>query len=83
MPCQTGAMADHAARVSDADRRALARQAAALAGAESDDEGTPESRARRIAEVDAWRADHDIEPLSTEPELHRLARDRGLLRRVS
>jgi hypothetical protein len=74
-------MADDAA-VSESDRRALARQADALATAETDDEGTAESRAARIAEVDAWRADHGIEPLSTEPELHRLARDRGLLRRL-
>ncbi|HEU5151714.1 MAG TPA: hypothetical protein VFU19_14530 [Iamia sp.] len=75
-------MADRPAPVSEADRRALARQAAALGAAETDDEGTPETRAARIAEVDAWRAEHDIEPLSTEPELHRRARDRGLLRRV-
>jgi hypothetical protein len=75
-------MADHTIRVSEADRRAAARQAAAFAAVETDDEGTPESRAERIVEVDAWRADHDIAPLSTEPELHRLARDRGLLRRV-
>jgi hypothetical protein len=68
--------------VSDGDRRRLARQAAALAMAENDDEGTSAQRAWRIAEADAWRADHGTEPLATEPELHRLARDRGLLRRV-
>jgi hypothetical protein len=68
--------------VSDADRRRLARQAAALVRAENDDEGTPAQRAERIAEADAWRAAQGIEPLATEPELHRLARDRGLLRRV-
>jgi hypothetical protein len=73
---------DRRPQVSAADRRALARQAAALAGEETDDEGTADERMARIAEVDAWRAEHDIEPLSTEPELHRLARDRGLLRRV-
>jgi hypothetical protein len=68
--------------VSPADRRRFARQAAALAGAETEDEGTPEQRAQRIAAADAWRGKHGIEALSTEPELHRLARDRGLLRRV-
>ncbi|HEV7721473.1 MAG TPA: hypothetical protein VGO60_09320 [Iamia sp.] len=75
-------MTDRGPQVSEADRRALARQATALAAAETDDEGTADPRAARIAEVDRWRAEHDIEPLSTEPELHRLARDRGLLRRV-
>lgn len=75
-------MIDRPARVSDADRRALARQAAALARAETDDEGDADGRAARIAEVDEWRAEHGIDPLATEPELHRRARDRGLLRRV-
>jgi hypothetical protein len=73
---------DDEPRVTAADRRALARQTQALAAVETDDEGTPEQRAARIAEVDSWRAEHDIDPLATEPELHRRARDRGLLRRV-
>jgi len=67
--------------VSDADRAALARQGAALSHAETQDEGTAESRARRIEEANLDRANLGIEPLKTEPELHRLARDLGLIRR--
>ncbi|MDE3087182.1 MAG: hypothetical protein KGJ77_10510 [Acidobacteriota bacterium] len=68
-------------RVSDADRAAWARQARALADAEQDDEGGPEERRRSIEEADADRATRGIPPLKTEPELHRRARDLGLLRR--
>ncbi|MGH9055257.1 MAG: hypothetical protein ACRDYY_05240 [Acidimicrobiales bacterium] len=67
-------------RVSEADRAAFARQAAALAEAENDSEGTASSRARRIEEANADRIRHGIPPLKTEPELHRRARDLGLLR---
>ena len=75
-------MASDGPEVSADDRRRLARQGAALDRHPHDDEGSAAERARRIEEVDAWRAEHDIEPLATEPELHRLARDRGLLRRL-
>jgi hypothetical protein len=68
------------ARVTDADRTKFARQAAALATAENSSEGTPESRARRIEEANADRLRLGIPPLKTEPELHRRARDLGLLR---
>ena len=67
--------------VSDADWTVLARHAAALREIETDDEGTAEWRARRIEEADADRTRHRIPPLKTEPELHRRARDLGLLRR--
>ncbi|HVA75837.1 MAG TPA: hypothetical protein VNF71_14865 [Acidimicrobiales bacterium] len=67
--------------VSSEDREAFDRQVSALATAESTDEGTADSRARRIADADADRARLGIPPLKTEPELHRLARDLGLLRR--
>jgi hypothetical protein len=69
-------------RVSDADRSAMARQAAAWAGGDTADEGTPEWRAEAIRRIDADRARQGIEELDTEPELHRRARDLGLLRRV-
>jgi nucleotidyltransferase AbiEii toxin of type IV toxin-antitoxin system len=67
--------------VSDADKAALARQVRALQAAERDDEGTASWRQRRIEEADAERSDHGMAPLKTEPELHRRARDLGLLRR--
>jgi hypothetical protein len=68
-------------QVSDADKAAFDRQVRALETARRDDEGTPEGRQRRIEEADADRAAHGIPPLKTEPELHRRARDLGLLRR--
>ncbi|CAN5865441.1 hypothetical protein BH24ACT3_BH24ACT3_07600 [soil metagenome] len=76
-----GSMADEAPtpRVSDADRAAFERQVAALEQFENDDEGTPEWRAAVIEQADADRQDRDIPPLKTEPELHRRARDLGLL----
>jgi hypothetical protein len=66
--------------VSDADRASIARQAETLADAEADSEGTAEWRGRRIEEADADRALHEVSALKTEPELHRRARDLGLLR---
>lgn len=68
-------------RVSNDDSASFARQVGALADAEVDSEGTPEWRAHSIEEADADRARHGIPPLKTEPELHRRARDLGLLRR--
>lgn len=67
--------------VCDADRAAFARQAATLEEFESTDDGNAQSRAKRIEEADRGRARHGIAPLKTEPELHRLARDLGLIRR--
>jgi hypothetical protein len=69
------------AAVTEVERAAFERQAIALARFESDDDGTPESRARRIDEADRDRATHGSPPLKTEPELHRRARDLGLIRR--
>lgn len=71
-----------APRVSEADRVAFTRQVAALATEPNEDEGTPEWRAEAIRRINAERAHHGIDELDTEPELHRLARDLGLLRRV-
>lgn len=74
---------DQPPRVSAKDRASFERQAAALATEENDDEGTPEWRAEAIERANADRARHGVEELDTEPELHRRARDLGLLRRVS
>jgi hypothetical protein len=71
--------------VTDDDRRALRRQAGALAGAETDEEPPAEALAIALAELNQWRADHGIDPLhpwwvdKTEPELHARARALGLL----
>lgn len=67
--------------VSDEDRAKLARQAEALLSAEIRDEGSSGLRAARIDELDEDRARYGIPPLKTEPELHRLARRLGLIRR--
>jgi hypothetical protein len=67
--------------VSPEDRRRFERQVAALRDGETEDEGTPASRAAAIEDADRWRAEHGIPPLDTEAELHRRARDLGLLRR--
>ncbi|CAN5485882.1 hypothetical protein BH20ACT2_BH20ACT2_14860 [soil metagenome] len=66
-------------RVSDADRAALTRQVTALEQFENEDEGTPEWRAAVIEQADRERQDRGVPPLKTEPELHRRARDLGLL----
>lgn len=79
--CQTRTVTEGQPRVTAEDRARFARQVSALQPAESDDEGTPGWRAQRIEEIDAYRAAHGIPPLKTEPELHRRARDLGLLRR--
>ena len=68
-------------RVSESDRMAFARQVRGLAEAEVDSEGSAEWRAGRIEEADKHRAQDGTPPLKTEPELHRRARDLGLLRR--
>lgn len=76
-------------KVSDRDRAMFARQAAALATEENDDEGTPEYRAAVIASANAWRTAHGIAPLvedwwnhQPELDLYRRARTLGLLRSV-
>ena len=65
--------------VSDEDRRRFVRQAAALATAESDDEGTLEWRYWMIEDANERRAAKNIPPLKTEGELHRRAKSLGLL----
>lgn len=82
-------MNSKASRVSDKDRAAFARQAAALATEENDDEGTPEWRAAMIERINADRAAHGIPPLieewwnlQPETDLYRRARALGLLRTV-
>ncbi len=75
-------MADNPAQVSERDRATFARQAAALESGTNDDEGTPEWRAAAIERINEDRARNGIDELDTEPELHRRARDLGLLRRV-
>jgi hypothetical protein len=65
--------------VSDEERRAFERQAAALDAAESDDEGTLAFRHELIEWANAERARRGIEPLQTEGEIHWRARALGLL----
>ena len=78
---QTCRMPPRLPRVSAEDRARFARQAEALRAAESDEQGSPDLRRRRMAELDEDRARSGIPPLKTEPELHRLARSLGLIRR--
>lgn len=68
------------AGVSEKDWAAFVRQREALREFENDDEGTPEWRALMIEQADADRRRRGIPTLKTEPELHRRARDLGLLR---
>lgn len=75
-------MADNPVRVSERDRATFARQVAALEAGANDDEGAPAWRAAAIERINEDRARHGIDELDTEPELHRRARDLGLLRRV-
>lgn len=67
--------------VSDADRRAMARQAAALAAIDTAEPGDDTTRQTMIDRADSDRARHGFDPLKTEPELHRKAVERGLVRR--
>jgi len=66
--------------VSAEHRRRFDLQVAALREEENDDEGTPEWRAMVIDRMNEARRRRGIPPLETEPELHRRARDLGLLR---
>ena len=70
------------AMVSEHDRAAQRRQAAALDLAPHDDPGTPAWRAELFARVDAERRAAGRPELDTEPELHRRAVALGLVRRV-
>jgi hypothetical protein len=65
--------------VSDADRAVMRRQATALDACAPSGEAGASDRARLIEDSDAWRAAHGLSPLKTEVELHRRARDLGLL----
>jgi hypothetical protein len=65
--------------VSDEERRAFERQAAALRSAETDDEGTLAFRHQLIEWANAERERRGIEPLLTEGEIHWRARTIGLL----
>jgi hypothetical protein len=67
--------------VSDADRRAMARQAAALAMFDTGEAGDDATRQAMIEQADADRQRRGLDPLKTEPELHRKAVERGLVRR--
>ena len=67
--------------VSDADRRAMARQAAALGMFDTGEAGDDATRQAMIDRADADRQRHWLDPLKTEPELHRKAVERGLVRR--
>jgi hypothetical protein len=69
------------AEVSERDRRAMARQAAALARLETDELGDDVTREAAVDAADAHRARHGLPPLKTEVELHRKAVERGLIRR--
>ncbi|MTA11400.1 MAG: hypothetical protein F2534_02250 [Actinobacteria bacterium] len=67
--------------VSPADRRAMARQAAALATFDTGEIGDDATRQSMIDRADTDRERHGLDPLKTEPELHRKAVERGLVRR--
>lgn len=67
--------------VSEHDRAAMARQAAALADAEQSDEGSVLWRAQAHEWLDDRRASLGIDRLATEGEFHRYAASLGLLRR--
>lgn len=67
--------------MSDRDRQAMARQAAALAQARCDDVGDDAERDAVIAVAERAREALGLPPLKTEVELHRKAVERGLIRR--
>lgn len=69
--------------VSPADRRAMARQAAALSALEleSAEEGDDEWRAGLAVWADEQRQQIGVAPIKTEIELYRRARALGLRRR--
>jgi hypothetical protein len=67
--------------VSDADRRAMARQAAALTALDTGEAGDDATRQSMIDQADEDRKRHGLDPLKTEPEFHRKAVERGLVRR--
>jgi hypothetical protein len=73
--------------VSERDREAFRRQAAALDEVETDEEATGDRLEAEIAEANRWRRAHGIPPLGDDtdrPErgLHELARARGLIHPV-
>lgn len=68
------------ASVTKQDRTRMARQARALSGAESDDEGAQGWRAAVFEEANRFRSRQGISELKTESELHRYARALGLIR---
>lgn len=67
--------------VSAADRRAMARQAAALATFDTGEVGDATTRQSMIDRADDDRERHGLDSLKTEPEFHRKAVERGLVRR--
>lgn len=69
------------AEVSEKDRCAMARQAAALAEFDCEDSGDDAAREAAVSAADAHRAQAGLPPLKTEVEMHRKAVERGLLRR--
>jgi hypothetical protein len=69
------------AEVSERDRQAMDRQAAALASVETDEPGDDTTREAVVGLADARRERHGLPPLKTEVELHRKAVERGLIRR--
>lgn len=69
------------AEVSEKDRRAMARQAVALAECDNDEPGDDASRHAVVDAADAHRAELGLPPLKTEVEMHRKAVERGLIRR--
>lgn len=68
--------------VSEHDRAAMQRQAAALDAAPHDDEGSLDWRADLFAWIDGERRESGRDDLDTEPELHRRAVALGLVRRL-
>lgn len=69
------------AAVSDRDRRAMARQVAALAETHCAESGADAAREAAIAAADRDREELGLPPLKTEVEFHRKAVERGLIRR--
>ena len=75
-------------RLSEEDRKRFARQVDALAGAETDDEGTPGWRRRVVQRLNELRARSGTPPLQEwwegkgEIELYERARALGLQQRV-
>ena len=67
--------------VSDADRRAMARQAVALAMLDIGEAGDDATRQSMLDQADDDRERHGLDPLKTESEFHRKAVERGLVRR--